>query len=199
MNLLDIIEKEGLKENAPQFNVGDTVKVHFKIVEGTKERIQIFEGLVIARKNGGIRETFTVRKLSFGVGVERTFPVHSPRVEKVEVVREGAVRRAKLYYIRDLTGKAATKVKEKKSGQVVKKTVKTADERLAEIQGNKAKATVKKPKSTAKPKKVEKKVTAADKRKEARAEARKVKAAEEKAAAEAPAPVAETPEAPAAE
>jgi len=179
MNLLDIIEKDGLKENAPKFNVGDTVKVHFKIVEGTKERIQIFEGLVIARKNGGIRETFTVRKISFGIGVERTFPVHSPRVEKVEVIREGAVRRAKLYYIRDLTGKRATKVREKKGIQTTKKVVKTAEERLDELKSNKAKATVKAPKSKAKPK-VEKKVTAADKRKTARAEARvAAKAAEE--------------------
>ncbi|MCL2755903.1 MAG: 50S ribosomal protein L19 [Firmicutes bacterium] len=114
MNLVELIEKEQIVKEAPQFNVGDTVKVHFKIVEGNKERVQVFEGLVIARKNGGIRETFTVRKISFGVGVERTFPVHSPRIDKVEVIREGAVRRAKLYYIRDLTGKAATRVKEKK-------------------------------------------------------------------------------------
>jgi len=114
MNLLELIDKEGVKENITAFKVGDTVRVHFKIVEGTKERIQVFEGLVIARKNGGIRETFTVRKISFGVGVERTFPVHSPRIDKIEVTRHGDVRRAKLYYIRDLTGKAATRVKEKK-------------------------------------------------------------------------------------
>ena len=129
MNLVDLIEKEGQKENITPFKVGDTVKVHFKIVEGTKERIQVFEGLVIARKNGGIRETFTVRKLSFGVGVERTFPVHSPRVDRIEVIREGKVARAKLYYIRDLKGKAATRVKERKTvskkdakGKTVKKT-----------------------------------------------------------------------------
>jgi len=129
MNLLELIDNEGLKANVTPFRVGDTVKVYFKIVEGSKERIQVFEGLVIARKNGGIRETFTVRKISFGVGVERTFPVHSPRVEKIEVIREGDVRRAKLYYIRDLSGKAATRVKEKKhvkqvtddKGQVTKK------------------------------------------------------------------------------
>jgi len=121
MNLVELIEKEQITKEAPKFNVGDTVKVHFKIVEGNKERIQVFEGLVIARKNGGIRETFTVRKLSFGVGVERTFPVYSPRIDKVEVIREGAVRRAKLYYIRDLTGKAATRVKEKKQVNTGKK------------------------------------------------------------------------------
>jgi large subunit ribosomal protein L19 len=114
MNLLEIIDKEGVKEQVTPFNVGDTVCVHFKIVEGAKERIQKFEGLVIAKKNGGIRETFTVRKISFGIGVERVFPVHSPRIDKIEVVRTGSVRRAKLYYIRDLTGKAATRVKEAK-------------------------------------------------------------------------------------
>jgi len=113
MNLVELIEKEQITREPFPFNVGDTVKVHFKIVEGNKERIQVFEGLVIARRNGGIRETFTVRKISFGVGVERTFPVHSPRIDKIEVIRHGDVRRAKLYYIRDLTGKAATRVKEK--------------------------------------------------------------------------------------
>ena len=126
MNLLELIDKEGLKTDLAPFNVGDTVKVHFKIVEGTKERIQVFEGLVISRKNGGIRETFTVRKISFGVGVERTFPVHSPRIDKIEVVREGDVRRAKLYYIRDLTGKAATRVKEKKRTNPKSTAAKTA-------------------------------------------------------------------------
>ena len=114
MNLLELIDKEGVKDDIAPFKVGDTVKVHFKIVEGNKERIQVFEGLVIARKNGGVRETFTVRKISFGVGVERVFPVHSPRIDKIEVIRQGDVRRAKLYYIRDLSGKAATRVKEKK-------------------------------------------------------------------------------------
>jgi len=113
MNLLELIDKEGTRDVTP-FKVGDTVRVHFKIVEGNKERVQAFEGLVIARKNGGIRETFTVRKISFGVGVERTFPVHSPRIEKIDVIRQGDVRRAKLYYIRELTGKSATRVKEKK-------------------------------------------------------------------------------------
>jgi len=185
-NLVELIEKEGLKENVAQFRVGDTVKVHFKIVEGTKERIQIFEGLVIARKNGAIRETFTVRKISFGVGVERTFPVHSPRIDKIEVVRQGDVARAKLYYIRDLTGKAATKVKEKRSVTDQKKQVKTADEKLADIKSNKAKTTTKTKPVTKKPT-TPKRITAADKRKTARAEARKVAAtapAEEPQAAE---------------
>ena len=111
--LIEAIEKENLKDTVPAFNVGDTVKVSVKVVEGTRERIQAFEGVVIAKKNGGIRETFTVRRLSFGVGVERCFPLHSPRVAYVNVVRAGKVRRAKLYYLRGLTGKAA-KIKEKK-------------------------------------------------------------------------------------
>lgn len=105
--LVEAIEKEGMKENVPQFNVGDTVKVGFKVIEGTKERIQNFEGVVIAKKHGGIRENFTVRRLSFGVGVERTFPLHSPKIASITVVRKGKVRRAKLYYLRGLTGKAA--------------------------------------------------------------------------------------------
>ena len=111
MTVLEQIEKEGLKANVPQFNIGDTVRVYVKVVEGEKERIQPFEGVVIARKNGSIRETFTVRWISFGIGVERTFPLHSPRIDKVEVVRRGKARRAKLYYLRERTGKA-TKVKE---------------------------------------------------------------------------------------
>ena len=106
-NILDQIEKEYMKENVPAFNVGDTVKVGVRIKEGEKERIQAYEGVVIAKKNGGSRETFTVRKISNGVGVERTFPLHSPIVANVEVVRKGKPRRAKLYYVRDLTGKAA--------------------------------------------------------------------------------------------
>ena len=100
-----------LKENAPEIKIGSTVKVHVKTREGERERIQIFEGTVIARNNSGISETFTVRRISYGVGVERVFPVHSPNVDKVEIVREGRVRRAKLYYLRDRVGKAA-KVKE---------------------------------------------------------------------------------------
>lgn len=106
-NILDQIEKEYMKENVPAFNVGDTVKVGVRIKEGEKERIQAYEGVVIAKKNGGSRETFTVRKISNGVGVERTFPLHSPIVANVEVVRKGKPRRAKLYYVRELTGKAA--------------------------------------------------------------------------------------------
>lgn len=111
--LIEAIEAEGMKSEIPQFNVGDTVKVGYRIIEGGKERIQNFEGVVIAKKNGGIRETFTVRRLSFGVGVERCFPIHSPKVAYVTVVRKGVVRRAKLYYLRGLTGKAA-KIKEDK-------------------------------------------------------------------------------------
>lgn len=111
MNLIDQIEKENLKKDVPSFNVGDTVKVYVKVVEGDKERLQAYEGTVIARKNGSIRETFTVRRISYGIGVERTFPIHSPRIDKIEVVRKGKVRRAKLYYLRERTGKSA-KVKE---------------------------------------------------------------------------------------
>jgi large subunit ribosomal protein L19 len=111
MDIIKAIEAEQMKENAENFNVGDTVKVFFKIIEGTTERIQVFEGLVIAKNNSGIRRTFIVRKISYGVGVERIFPLHSPRIEKIVVVRKGRVRRAKLYYIRDRVGKAA-KVKE---------------------------------------------------------------------------------------
>ena len=106
-NIIDQLEREGMKENLPVFAIGDTVKVVVKIVEGDKERLQAFEGVVIAKKNGGNRETFTVRKLSYGVGVEKTFPLHSPKIATIEVVRKGKPRRAKLYYIRDLTGKAA--------------------------------------------------------------------------------------------
>ncbi|ORC31869.1 50S ribosomal protein L19 [Marispirochaeta aestuarii] len=107
MNTINAIEAEQMKENIDEFRIGDTVKVHFKIVEGTTERVQIFEGVVIAKNNSGIRKTFTVRKISYGVGVERVFPLHSPRVERVEVVRRGRVRRAKLYYLRSRVGKAA--------------------------------------------------------------------------------------------
>lgn len=112
MDMIKAFTNEQLKTEPPKFNVGDTVRVHNKIVEGTRERTQMFEGTVIAKRNGGISETFTVRRISYGVGVEKTFPLHSPRVEKVEVVRTGKVRRAKLYYLRDRVGKAA-KVKEK--------------------------------------------------------------------------------------
>jgi len=112
-SLINTIEKEFMKENVADFNVGDTVKVFVKVVEGTRERLQAYEGVVIARKNGGVRETFTVRRISFGVGVERVFPVHSPRIDRVEVVKHGKVRRAKLYYLRNLSGKAA-KIKDAK-------------------------------------------------------------------------------------
>ncbi|WP_066193940.1 MULTISPECIES: 50S ribosomal protein L19 [Gracilibacillus] len=105
--LIEEITKEQLKTDLPKFRAGDTVKVHVKVVEGNRERIQVFEGVVIKRQNGGISETFTVRKISYGVGVERTFPVHSPRIDKIEVSRRGKVRRAKLYYLRKLRGKAA--------------------------------------------------------------------------------------------
>lgn len=106
-NIIDQIEKENMKETLPEFNIGDTVKVGVRIQEGEKSRIQAYEGVVIARKNGGVRETVTVRKISNGVGVERTFPLHSPLIASIEVVRKGKPRRAKLYYIRSLTGKAA--------------------------------------------------------------------------------------------
>ena len=107
MNIIDKIEREGMRKDVPYFEPGDTVRVHVKIVEGDKERIQVFEGVVIGRQGGGLRERFRVRKLSYGVGVERIFPVHSPRVDKIEVTRKGRVRRAKLYYLRDRKGKAA--------------------------------------------------------------------------------------------
>ncbi|WP_031515355.1 50S ribosomal protein L19 [Desulfofalx alkaliphila] len=107
MNLIDALEKEYIKTDIPQFKAGDTVRVHVKVVEGNRERIQVFEGVVIRRRGGGLGETFTVRRLSYGVGVERTFPVHSQKIDKIEVVRRGRVRRAKLYYLRKLRGKAA--------------------------------------------------------------------------------------------
>ena len=113
MNIIDQIEKEQLRNDITPFNIGDTVRVMVKVKEGDKERIQAYEGVVIAKKGSSVRETFTVRRVSFGIGVERTFPIHSPRIEKVIVVRKGKVRRAKIYYIRDLSGKAA-KVKEVK-------------------------------------------------------------------------------------
>jgi len=112
MNRLDTVESTQLRENIPAFQAGDTVKVHVRIQEGNKERLQIFEGVVIARKHGGARESITVRKVSFGVGVERIFPLHATVVDHIDVVRRGKVRRAKLYYLRDLRGKAA-RIKEK--------------------------------------------------------------------------------------
>ena len=113
LNLIEMLEKEQLRSDIPEFWPGDTVKVHAKIIEGNRERIQVFDGVVIGRQGTGVRETFTVRKISYGVGVERVFPVHSPRIEKIVVVRHGKVRRAKLYYLRGLKGKAA-RIKEKR-------------------------------------------------------------------------------------
>jgi large subunit ribosomal protein L19 len=113
MNTLDALDAASLRDDIPTFRPGDTVKVHVRVVEGNRSRIQVFQGVVIRRQGGGIRETFTVRKVSFGVGVERTFPVHTPVVEKIEVLTRGDVRRAKLYYLRELRGKAA-KIKEKR-------------------------------------------------------------------------------------
>jgi large subunit ribosomal protein L19 len=107
VNIKEAVEKEQMRSDLPQFKAGDTVKVHVKVREGDKERIQIFQGIVIARKHGGIRETVTVRKVSSGIGVERVFPLHSPIIDKIEVVQEGRVRRAKLYYLKDLKGKKA--------------------------------------------------------------------------------------------
>ncbi|MGH9122741.1 MAG: 50S ribosomal protein L19 [Acidimicrobiales bacterium] len=113
MNPTDLVDRDSLRTDIPDFAPGDTLKVHVRVVEGTRERVQIFQGPVIRRQGSGVRETFTVRKVSFGVGVERTFPVHSPVLAQIEVVTRGDVRRAKLYYLRDLTGKAA-KIKEKR-------------------------------------------------------------------------------------
>jgi large subunit ribosomal protein L19 len=113
MNTLDALDADSLRDDIPGFRPGDTVKVHVRVIEGNRSRIQVFQGVVIRRQGGGIRETFTVRKVSFGVGVERTFPVHTPVVERIELVTRGDVRRAKLYYLRELRGKAA-KIKEKR-------------------------------------------------------------------------------------
>src|SRR5271154_1697085 len=116
MNPTDLVDRASLRDDIPTFRPGDTVKVHVRGVEGTRERIQVFQGAVIRRQGSGSRETFSVRKVSFGVGVERTFPVHSPIIAKIEVVTEGDVRRAKLYYLRDRVGRAA-KIKERRSAQ----------------------------------------------------------------------------------
>ena len=113
MNRTDLIDQASLRTDVPDFGPGDTLKVHVRVIEGSKERVQVFQGVVLRRQGGGLQETFTVRKLSYGVGVERTFPVHSPTIEKIEVYTRGDVRRAKLYYLRDRVGKAA-KVKEKR-------------------------------------------------------------------------------------
>jgi large subunit ribosomal protein L19 len=115
MNPTDLVDQASLRSDVPDFAPGDTVKVHVRVIEGQKERIQVFQGVVIARSGSGLRETFTVRKVSYGVGVERTFPLHTPTIAKIDVVTRGDVRRAKLYYLRDRIGKAA-KVKEKRQG-----------------------------------------------------------------------------------
>src|SRR4051794_35516683 len=113
MNPTDLVDRASLRDDVPAFSPGDTLKVHVRVVEGSRERVQVFQGVVIRRQGSGVRETFTVRKVSFGVGVERTFPVHTPIIQKIEVATRGDVRRAKLYYLRDLRGKAA-KIKEKR-------------------------------------------------------------------------------------
>ena len=117
MNPIDQIEQAQLRSDVPEFGPGDTVKVHVRVREGDKERVQVFEGTVLGRSGGSIRETFTVRKTSYGVGVERIFPVHSPRLDKIEVVAKGAVRRAKLYYLRERTGRAARVTEQQRSGK----------------------------------------------------------------------------------
>ena len=114
MNPTDLVDRSSLRDDVPAFSPGDTVKVHVRVVEGSRQRIQVFQGAVIRRQGSGVRETFTVRKVSFGVGVERTFPVHSPIIARIEVLTQGDVRRAKLYYLRDRSGKAA-KIREKRS------------------------------------------------------------------------------------
>lgn len=116
MNPTDLVDRASLRSDIPTFAPGDTIKVHVRVVEGNRERIQVFQGVVIRRQGSGVRETFSVRKVSFGVGVERTFPVHSPIIARIEMVTQGAVRRAKLYYLRDRIGKAA-KIKEKRTAR----------------------------------------------------------------------------------
>jgi len=115
MNILDVVDAASLRKDIPQFRAGDELKIHVRVIEGSKSRLQVFQGIVISRQGDGIRETFTIRKVSYGVGVERTFPVHTPVIEKIELVKKGDVRRAKLYYLRDLRGKAA-KIREKRDG-----------------------------------------------------------------------------------
>jgi large subunit ribosomal protein L19 len=115
MNILDAVDAKSLRKDIPQFRAGDELKIHVRVIEGSKSRIQVFQGIVIRRQGDGVRETFTIRKVSYGVGVERTFPVHTPVIEKIELVKKGEVRRAKLYYLRDLRGKAA-KIREKRDG-----------------------------------------------------------------------------------
>lgn len=120
MNILDAVDAKSMRKDIPQFRSGDELKIHVRVIEGNKSRIQVFQGVVIRRQGEGVRETFTIRKLSYGVGVERTFPVHTPVIERIEIVRHGSARRAKLYYLRNLTGKA-TKIKERRGadGEVI--------------------------------------------------------------------------------
>ena len=115
MNILDVVDAASLRKDIPQFRAGDELKIHVRVIEGNKSRLQVFQGIVIRRQGDGVRETFTIRKVSYGVGVERTFPVHTPVIEKIELLKKGDVRRAKLYYLRDLRGKAA-KIREKRDG-----------------------------------------------------------------------------------
>ena len=115
MNILDAVDAASLRKDIPQFRAGDELKIHVRVIEGSKSRLQVFQGIVIRRQGDGVRETFTIRKVSYGVGVERTFPVHTPVIEKIELVKKGEVRRAKLYYLRELRGKAA-KIREKRDG-----------------------------------------------------------------------------------
>ena len=117
MNILDVVDAVSLRKDIPQFRAGDELKIHVRVIEGSKSRLQVFQGIVIGRQGDGVRETFTIRKVSYGVGVERTFPVHTPVIEKIELVTKGDVRRAKLYYLRDLRGKAS-KIREKRDGVV---------------------------------------------------------------------------------
>lgn len=117
MKILDVVDAASLRKDIPQFRAGDELKIHVRVIEGNKSRLQVFQGIVIGRQGDGVRETFTIRKVSYGVGVERTFPVHTPVIEKIELVTKGDVRRAKLYYLRDLRGKAA-KIREKRDGVV---------------------------------------------------------------------------------
>lgn len=131
MNPTDLVDRDSLRDDVPAFSPGDTLKVHVRVVEGNRERVQIFQGAVIRRQGSGVRETFTVRKVSFGVGVERTFPVHSPIIAKIEVITLGDVRRAKLYYLRERSGKAA-KIKEKRGARGVPANVKAAPVSVAD-------------------------------------------------------------------
>jgi large subunit ribosomal protein L19 len=141
MNSTDLIEQPFLRTDLPAFRPGDTVKVHVRVVEGNRERVQVFQGVVIARSGGGIRETFTVRKISFGVGVERTFPVHSPSIAKLELIQRGRVRRAKLYYLRDLRGKKA-RIRERRIDDAKLAAMEAAAAEAAEAEAAEAEAEV---------------------------------------------------------